>query len=103
MKNIRCLRSCLGIGRPSATEFSWSANRKLSSYANQPTPAGQVLIQNRLFTLAQLQQLGTVEPVVALAPPGQVDLSWLRAFDLNVRWSHAIGEKLTVQTKGQLL
>lgn len=69
-----------------------------NTYANQPTPAGQVLIQNGLFTLTQLQQLGAVAPVVALAPPGQVNLAWLRDFDLNLRWSHAIGEKLTLQT-----
>ena len=41
-----------------------------STYANQPTPAGQVLIQSGLFTLAQLQQLRAVAPSVALAPPG---------------------------------
>jgi hypothetical protein len=66
-------------------------------YANQPTPAGQVLIQNGLFTLQQLQQLGAVAPTVAVAQQGQVNLSWLRAFDLKFSWSHKMGERLSVQ------
>lgn len=68
-----------------------------NTHANQPTPAGQILIQNGLFTLAQLQQLKAVSPVVPLAPPGQVNLSWLRAFDARISWSYTICERLTVQ------
>jgi hypothetical protein len=55
-----------------------------NTFANQRTPAGQVLIQHGLFTLQQLQQLGAVVPAIALAPPGQVNLSWLRAQSFNL-------------------
>jgi hypothetical protein len=68
-----------------------------NTYANQPTPAGQVLIQNGLFTLSQLQALKAVAPVAPLAPPGEVNLSWLRAFDTKISWSYSIRERLTMQ------
>jgi hypothetical protein len=68
-----------------------------STIAGQPTPAGQVLIKNGLFTLRQLQALGAVAPQVPLAPKGQVDLAWLRAFDLKVAWSCVIKEKVTIE------
>ncbi len=40
----------------------------VKTYAqNQPTPAGQVLIQNDLFTLKQLHQLGGVQLIVRVS------------------------------------
>ncbi|HTV65280.1 MAG TPA: hypothetical protein VMD98_06725, partial [Bryocella sp.] len=59
-------------------------------YANQATPAGNVLIQQGLFTLAQLQQIGAVAPTVALAPAGQVNLGNLRDFDMKLAWTYKL-------------
>jgi hypothetical protein len=54
------------------------------------------LIKNGLFTLAQLQALGGVAPTVPTAPAGQVNLDWLRAFDVKIAWKHIFSERLTI-------
>jgi carboxypeptidase family protein len=92
-------------------------NRMLTNYnstvALHLTPAGQILLQNGLFTAAQLgvgdllcysspgnlpvNSLCAVSPPLPLAPPGQVNLSWLRALDLKAAWSYTIREGLAIQ------
>jgi len=89
----------------------------LTSYNNTValnlTPAGQVLLKNELFTSTQLgvgntlcynnpnnlpvNSLCAVAPPVLLAPLSQVNLSWLRALDLKVTWSHTIREGIAIQ------
>jgi len=63
-----------------------------------PTPAGQTLINNGLFTLAQLQALGGVAAPIPAVVPGQVGYSWLKAFDMEFSWvGHAFHERLAIQ------
>lgn len=58
-----------------------------STNAGQATPAGQVLIANGLFSLAQLQQLGGVQQAIPPVVQGAVGQDWLRAFDLSFSWA----------------
>ena len=76
-------------------------NSVISNYNNtvagQPTPAGQVLIQNGLMTQAQLVSLGAVAPTVPLAPPDQVNYAWLRTLDTTIAWQYSIKERVTIK------
>jgi hypothetical protein len=68
-----------------------------STLAGQATPAGQVLIQNGLFTLAQLQAIGGVLPALQPPPSDQVGLGWLKTFDLKLSYPRKIGENFTIE------
>jgi hypothetical protein len=92
-------------------------NRVLTNYndtvALHLTPAGQVLLQNGLFTTAQLGvgdslcysnpngmpvgSLCAIAPPVQLAPRGQVNLAWLRALDVRIAWTYRIREGMALQ------
>jgi hypothetical protein len=65
--------------------------------AGQATPAGQVLIGNNLFTLAQLQQLGGVQQPLNPVVPGAVGQAWLRAFDFGVSWGYKVKDRFEIR------
>jgi hypothetical protein len=69
-------------------------NKYIQAYnqndGGQPTPAGQVLIQNGLFSLGQLQSLGGVQQLVQPAPANQADQRWLRDLDVSLNWIYKI-------------
>ncbi len=72
-------------------------SRYNSSVAGQPTPAGNVLVQNSLMTATQLAQLGAVAPQVPLAPGNQANLGWLHAFDATLSYNYTFKERFTIQ------
>ena len=83
-------------------------NNYNQNVANNPTPAGKVLIANSLMTLTQLQQLGGVAQPICPPPPtsapgctnsvgSQVDFGWLRATDLKLAWRYTIAERFTIE------
>jgi hypothetical protein len=86
-----------------------SLNNLISRYntaqGGQPTPAGNVLIQNGLMTATQLASLGNpaagiapgVAPIIDPAPAGQVNFTWLRALDLKLAWRHTFMDRYTIE------
>jgi hypothetical protein len=61
-----------------------------------PTPAGQVLINNGLFTLAQLQALGGVASPAVPVTVGQVNNAWFKGTDFEFSYIAHIKERLTL-------
>src|ERR1700733_7369298 len=68
-------------------------NNYNNTIANNPTPAGNVLINDGLFTLAQLQSLGGVAPALQPVVPGEVGLTWLKTFDASLTWAGKVTVK----------
>jgi hypothetical protein len=68
-----------------------------STQAGQATPAGQVLIQNGLFSLGQLQSLGgVIQPLDAPLTPVQ-SLGWLKTVDLSLAYPRKLRENFTIE------
>jgi hypothetical protein len=87
-------------------------NQKITNFNNtmvgQATPAGEVLINNGLMTLAQLQALGGVIGgsvtgcggrvcTLQLAPPGAIGQGWLKTFDFGLSWAYKLKETVELR------
>jgi len=72
-------------------------NNYNTTVAGQPTPAGQVLVANNLFTAAQLATIGAVAPTLTPAPSNQLLFPWIKAFDFNAKWDYTIHERFTIE------
>ena len=72
-------------------------NNYNTTVGGQPTPAGQVLVANGLFTPTQLTAIGAVAPTLLPAQAGQMTFPWLRAFDFKASWIYRIHERFTLE------
>ena len=75
-------------------------NKFNTTMVGQATPAGQVLINNGLFTLSQLQSLGGViagGTPLSVAPAGAIGQTWLKTFDLSLNWHYRIKDRVQLQ------
>lgn len=84
-------------------------NQRITAYnstiVGQATPAGQVLINNGLFTLAQLQTLGGVIggqttggfTGLPFVPAGAIGQAWLKTFDLSLSWGYRFRDRLELR------
>jgi hypothetical protein len=98
-----------GFGRSfGVSGLNQAINHFNTTMVGQPTPAGQALISNNLFTLSQLQALGGVMGgttpggglaygPLQLAPAGAIGQAWLRTFDLSMNWSYKIKERVQIR------
>lgn len=68
-----------------------------SKYAGTFSPAAQTLINNGLFTAAQMKSLGAVIDTIPNAPAGQFSNPWFRAFDAKLAWPIKVRERFTVE------
>lgn len=75
-------------------------NNAISKYntnvAGTPTPAGQALVSDSLFTAAQLNSIGLVAPQLSLAPANQLTFPWVKAFDFKLDWVHTFKDRITI-------
>jgi hypothetical protein len=68
-----------------------------TTFGNQPTPAGQLLVSNNVLSTGDLQLLGLVAPVLNAPPSNQANFTWLKSFDLNLGWKFTFKERFTVE------
>jgi hypothetical protein len=66
-------------------------------FGGRLTPAGNQLVNQFLFTPAQLITLGAVTPILQPAPTGNAGATWLKSFDLRLQWPLRVREGLTVE------
>jgi hypothetical protein len=68
-----------------------------ATFAGQPTPAGQLLVTQGLFTAQQLNEIGAVAPLLTTAATNQLVFPWLKATDFRISWRHTFMDRFSIE------
>jgi hypothetical protein len=95
-----------GRGAFGRSVHAGSLNQLLSSFntnvAGKVTPAGQVLIDQGLFTQAQLSALGGVIEKLPLAVSGNINNPNFYTTDIRLSWRYQIAERLSIEPTAEV-
>jgi len=72
-------------------------NNYNTKFGNQATPAGNVLISQGVASLADLQSIGLVAPILTAPAANQINFTWLKTMDVNLGWKFTIRERFTIE------
>ena len=85
-------------GKYSTSNLTKAIQHYNNTYGGQLTPAGVALVNNGLFSQAQLQQsLGAFSPVIAGLPGHFAQATWLKTMDLRLSRPFQVGERLRLE------
>jgi hypothetical protein len=68
-----------------------------STVAGNVTPAGAMLVNGGIFSLAELQALGAVQQSLAATVQDIAAPGWLKTFDVKLGWEHTYRDRITFQ------
>jgi len=80
-----------------ASNISAMISKYNSTVAGTILPMGQALVNAGLLTQAELQGLGAVADQIDPAPSDQMNMTWLKAFDLKASWPIHLRESITLE------
>jgi hypothetical protein len=86
-----------GRGLKGASGLNKAISAYNTQYANNLTPAGQLLVSQGLLSTSQLQQLGAVMPTIPPAPAGQAGLDSLLQTDIRFSYNRKLWDRLAVE------
>ena len=81
----------------SLSTFIQRYNTNFAGSSNPVTPAGNMLVNGGVFSLAELEQMGGVLQPLAAPVLDVAGLGWLKTLDLKLSWQHKIGDRVSFE------